>query len=204
MIVLLRDPDRLRRAAQALKRLCCRNFAPLEYEKIVQSYLALDDLSESVGVALYDPGEDDDGDGEDDAHLVASGCIEGLANRIYRFQLRDIDVWRRSAVMDVIYAAQQTKHKAAAELDVRKVPHARLVACSINQSCSCSHLSVQVAGVYTTMSNCEVMEMTEMPLHDLYRHLTATLLGPCVVRSCELLADAVHTHYLITQARIAS
>ena len=138
MIVLLRDPDRLRRAAQALKRLCCRNFAPLEYEKIVQSYLALDDLSESVGVALYDPGEEDDGDGdgdgEDDAHLVASGCIEGLANRIYRFQLRDIDVWRRSAVMDVIYAAQQTKHKAAAELDVRKVPHARLVACSINQS----------------------------------------------------------------------
>ena len=41
--------------------------------------------------------------------------------------------------------------------------------------------------------------LAERPLNDLYRRLTATLLGPCVVRSCELLADAIHTHYLITQ-----
>ena len=58
---------------------------------------------------------------------------------------------------------------------------------------------MQVVGAYTTMSDGEVMDLAERPLNDLYRRLTATLLGPCVVRSCELLADAIHTHYLITQ-----
>lgn len=102
-----------------MKRLCCRKFAASEYENIVQSYLALDELNESVGVALYDPDEvDEDDDRDDDANMVASGCIEGLANRIYRFQLKDIDACLHTAVMEYIYAAQQEKHKAAVELDV--------------------------------------------------------------------------------------
>ena len=49
------------------------------------------------------------------------------------------------------------------------------------------------------MSDGEVMDLAEGPLNVLYRRLTPSLLGPCVVRSCELLADAIHTHYLITQ-----
>ena len=57
-------------AAQALKRLCCSRF-------VVQSYLALlDELDQSMGVV-------EDAGRYDDAHMVESGCIEGLANLIY-------------------------------------------------------------------------------------------------------------------------
>lgn len=83
----------------------------------MQSYLALDEMNETIGIQLCDPdGEDDE---EDDVlQTDSAGCMEGLANRIYRFQLRDIDACLHTAVVEYIYAAQQEKQKAAAELDV--------------------------------------------------------------------------------------
>lgn len=56
-----------------------------------------------------------------------------------------------------------------------------------------------MAGAYETMNNGELMNLAEVPLNILYRRLSPGMLAPCVVRSCELLADSIHTHYLITQ-----
>lgn len=58
---------------------------------------------------------------------------------------------------------------------------------------------MQVAGAYATMNLGEIVDLAEGPLSDLYRRLSSGLLAPCVVRTCELLADAIHTHYLVTQ-----
>lgn len=45
----------------------------------------------------------------------------------------------------------------------------------------------------------EIVDLAEIPLKILYRRLTSDMIAPCIVRSCELLVDVVHTHFLATQ-----
>lgn len=44
-----------------------------------------------------------------------------------------------------------------------------------------------------------VLDLTELSQDELYRRITPDIVVRCVVRACELLADVVHTNYLITQ-----
>ena len=45
----------------------------------------------------------------------------------------------------------------------------------------------------------EIMSLDELSLEELYERATSESFVPCIVRSCELLADIIHTNYLITQ-----
>lgn len=154
---------------KALKRLCGRKFSSTEYANILQAYLVLDYISESLG---YDVVEYSDRNGPDFTS-DALGCMEGLANRIQRFQSDDIDSCLQNAVLEFIYASQHKKQKAAAEL--------------------------AIAGAYSTMRTGEMMDLAELELEELYERVTPDLVAPCIVRSCECLADVIHTHFLITQ-----
>jgi len=62
--------------------------------------------------------QNDENDDEDDTQFDSFGCIDGLASRINRYQFKDIDSCLHTAVMEYIYASQQEKEKAAAQLDV--------------------------------------------------------------------------------------
>lgn len=157
---------------KALNRLCCRKFTSLDYENIVRSYLILDYLSESMKISLHsDNGNDAD---DDDAfYYDSTGCMDGLAQRVTRFQLEDIDACLHSSVMEYIYSSQQKKQQAAEEL--------------------------AVAGSFVPMQLGDIVDLTEIPLKLLYRRLPSELVAPCVTRTCELLADVIHTHFLVTQ-----
>lgn len=180
---------------RALKRLCGRKFTASDYESIIMSYLILDHMSETMGMALTDGNnnnlEDDNFEhGGLGFYFDSVGCIEGLSQRINRFQLDDVDACLHSAVMEYIYASQQKKHRVFSELKQQQ-----------QQS------SITSGGTATTTSYMmvhqmdlgEIVDIAEVPLNLLYRRLTADTIAPCIVRSCELLADVVHTHYLITQ-----
>lgn len=92
----------------------------------MQAYLALDHLAETMQVDLCDPNAVEDEDEDDgDVHFDNAGCMEGLSNRVNKYQLKDIDVCLHTAVMEYIYASQQEKEKAAAVLDVRVIPSTR-------------------------------------------------------------------------------
>ena len=157
---------------KALFRLCSRKFAPSEYNNIMKSYLVLDQIVSSLGVSIIDPNE---GANDENHELLfdLSSCIEGMANRIERFQLQDIDSCLHMAVLEFIYASQHKKHKAAEE--------------------------IAIAGAYSTMNTGEMVDLAELSLLELYNRITADMVAPCIVRSCELLADVIHTNYLITQ-----
>lgn len=157
---------------KALMRLCGRKFASSEYNTIIRAYLALDSIAENMGLQIIDPQEGS----LDENHSIlydAAGCMEGLAARIQRFQFQDIENCLHTAVLEFMYASQHKKRKAAAELSI--------------------------AGVYSPMNIDDMVDLSEIDLPQLYQRVTPDMVGPCIVRSCELLADAVHTHYLITQ-----
>jgi hypothetical protein len=44
-----------------------------------------------------------------------------------------------------------------------------------------------------------VLDLTELSQNELYQRITPDIVVRCVVRACELLADVVHTNYLVTQ-----
>mmetsp|Transcript_9808 Transcript_9808/g.21994 ORF Transcript_9808/g.21994 Transcript_9808/m.21994 type:complete len:698 (+) Transcript_9808:198-2291(+) len=158
-----------RKSDKALRRLCGRKFSAPDYASIVLSYLLTDHLSHTLGIPthLEDPHD------LEEFYFDSLGGVEGLAQRINRYQLEDIDACLHSAVMEYIYASQQKKHRAGLEL--------------------------AIAGAYLQMDMGEIVDLAEVPLNILYPRLTSDLLASCVVRSCELLADIVHTHYLLTQ-----
>jgi hypothetical protein len=161
---------------KSLKRLCSRKFVTSEYDSIVTSYLTLDRLAETHRLDCSGRSSAPDeqlGQTDSSFYFDSFGCIEGLSQRITRFQLEDIDTCVHSAVMEYIYASQHRKQKAAAELDF--------------------------AGAYSTMKFGEMVDLSELPLNVLYRRLSPDVVAPCVIRSCELLADVIHTNYLITQ-----
>ncbi len=151
---------------KALKRLCSRKFSALDYENILTAYILLDHLCEQMDVDMYDV-SDKMADSSSSFYFDSVGCIEGLSQRINRYQLDDIDDCLHTAVTEYIYSAQQKTSKPSD-------PHGRS---SLN----------------------EHVDIAEVPLNMLYRHLTADVIAPCVVRSCELLADVAHTHFLLTQ-----
>lgn len=157
---------------KALFRLCSRKFASPEYSNIMKSYLVLDQIANNLGVAIIDPNE---GVNDENHELLydSSLCLEGMANRIERFQLQDIDSCLHTAVLEFIYASQHKKHKAAEE--------------------------IAIAGAYSTMNVGEMVDLAELSLLELYNRITVDMVAPCIVRSCELLADIIHTNYLITQ-----
>jgi len=154
---------------KALRRLSCRKFAAVEYDSIIKSYLILNNLFEQF---KFDDNYYCEDDGEDE-NMDNNNCIDSLAQRITSFQLEDIDGCLHSAVMDLIYLAQQHKQQAAAEIAVN--------------------------GAYQQLKLEEIMDLTEIPLNLLYKRITPELFPRCVMKTCELLADVVHTHYLITQ-----
>lgn len=159
---------------KALKRLCGRKFTNVDYENIMTSYILLDHMSDTMDIDMYDV-TDKMQDSSASFYFDSVGCIDGLAQRISRYQLDDIDDCLHTAVTEYIYAAQLKTNKGASELDI--------VGAYLQQQ----------------MGSGEFEDIVEVPLNMLYRHLTADVIAPCVVRSCELLAEVVHTHFLLTQ-----
>lgn len=139
-----------RKADKMLKRICSRKFTSLEYESIVKAYLLLDNIEQTFKIKNVDPGYEGD-----TFYFDSLGCTEGLAQRINRFQLEDIDTCLHTAMMDFI--------------------------------------------VQRKSNSVEILDVSEMPLNMLLRRLSSEQVPLCIIRSCELLADIVHTHYLITQ-----
>lgn len=155
---------------RALKRLCCRKFSAPEYDGILRSYFILNNLWDRFD---FDFAEYED----EETNLDTINCIDGLAERINRFQLDDIDGCLHSAVMELIYLSQQQKQQAA--------------------------LEIAVEGAYQQLNLGEIVDLTEVPLHMLYRRIAPELFPKCVIRSCELLTDIVHTNFLISQWHLA-
>lgn len=150
---------------KALNRLSCRKFNCLEYDSILKAFLLLDRIvNDLVGC------------GDSQAYLDSMQCMEGLVQRISKFQLDDIDACLHVAVMEHIVVGQHRKQMAA---DTEQLSH------SISNPSSLNYR--------------EMVDFTEMPLNLLYRKLSADSVPACVVRSCELLADIIHTHFLLTQ-----
>jgi hypothetical protein len=176
---------------KALKRLCSRKFAVSEYNNLIRSYLLLDYICENLGgniTALNSCVEPQSNPGSpisvrSDSHSSYStdtnvfdlqiGCVEGLAQRIQRNLFDDIESSLHQAPIEFIYASQQKKFRAAMQLSIQ--------------------------GAYSTMQADEMVDLAECDLVELYGRLTPDLIAPCIVRSCEFMADVVHTHYLITQ-----
>ena len=55
------------------------------------------------------------------------------------------------------------------------------------------------ADAYGAKSQHTVLHLTELSRDTLYERITPDIVVPCMVRACELLADVVHTNYLVTQ-----
>jgi hypothetical protein len=155
---------------RALKRLCCRKFSPVEYDGIIRSYFILNNLWDRFEFDFVEYEEEE-------TNLDAFSCMNGLAERINRFQLEDIDACLHSAVMELIYLSQQQKQQAA--------------------------LEIAVEGAYQQLNVGEIVDLTEAPLHMLYKRIAPELFPKCVIRSCQLLTDIIHTNFSISQWHLA-
>lgn len=156
------------KADRALMRLSCRKFASSEYSNIIKAYLMLDQMAESLGVEVHVSSPERPNTPV--ILLDSFGCLEGLANRIFRFQIEDMDACLRTAVLEFIYASQHQR----------------------------GLLEKKQRGTQYSVGK-DMVDFDELQLSDLYQKVSENMLVPCVIRSCELLADVVHTHYLITQ-----
>jgi len=157
---------------KALMRLSCRKFACADYTNIVKAYVTLDFMAERFGIQLSDMSEQVRANTP--AILIDSlGCIDGLHSRIQRFQTEDIGTCLRTAVLEFIYAGVQHRYLSKADPKGKG------------------------KGVMGGAAN--MLELEDLPLSQLYATLEPEMTVPCIVRSCELLADIVHTHFLVTQ-----
>ena len=164
---------------KALMRLSCRKFACADYANIVKSYIILDFLGENFSVELSNTSEQVRANTP--AILVDSfGCINGLHSRIHRFQTEDVGTCLRTAVLEFIYAGVQHRHLTNKGAEGKGKGRAQ------------SKLRSMDAGT-------NMLELEDLPLSQLYTKLEPEMTVPCIVRSCELMADIVHTHYLISQ-----
>lgn len=165
-------PTIKRKVDKALLRLCGRRFAALEYEQIVNTYMLLDHMSDSMqlNISYHDPQDTTVSLDETEELLKDSyGCLEGLSDRILRFQLHDIDTCVHAAVLENVYASQYKKQQSALQANS------------------------MVAGGE------DIFGLTDCDINELFFKLSPEMVAPCVVRVCEFLLDAVHTHYCITQ-----
>jgi hypothetical protein len=90
-----------------------------------------------------------------------------------RFLYEDIDACLHTSVVAFLYSSQHKKEKAAKEMNMQRSFHA--------------------------MALGDIMDLADAPLSQLYGLVTPDLAANCLIRSCELLSDIVHTHYLIAQ-----
>jgi hypothetical protein len=104
---------------------------------------------------------------------VYAGCIDNLAKRIQKSLLEDIDACLNNAALEFIFASQHKKQQAAAALAIE--------------------------GMASTIAAVDMFDLAELELDELYQRASPDLVAPIVVRSCELLADIVHTHFMISQ-----
>lgn len=116
-VVLIRQ-----KTDRALRRLCGRRFSCAEYEGIIKSYLLLDHLSSTFDMPCTSAGAG--GGDHDDVFFPtdALGGLEGLAQRISRFQLADIDACLHGAAVDFILLAQQKRQQRSDPADLSEVP----------------------------------------------------------------------------------
>ena len=178
------------KADRALHRLCGRKFSGREYENIVGCYLILDRMEEVLGVQLVDMSQITTNDDSIVEVQDSFPCLEGLPDRVQRFQEEDVRACLRSAVLEFIYASQEHKvHMDSAFGGAQGETGA-----------SGRHVLL-----YDGMgiSDESMLELEDVHLSELYSRVLAYFMVPCVVRTCELLIDVVHTHYLVTQWHLA-
>ena len=156
---------------KALMRLCSRKFSSVEYDNIVKSYVMLNLVEDSLGLVTMNPNPEDSGD--EDIQIDSLGCLEGMPMRIQRFLVDDVGVCLRTAILEFIYASQHKKQKAAERNDVLE-----------------SFAPIDVMGM---------VDLAEGDIKKLCECVSADMTAQSIVRSCELLCDVVHTHYMMSQ-----
>lgn len=91
---------------KSLYLLVSRRFASDEYANILKAYILLDSMRDNMGVNIVAKSRETDAD---DLILHDNkGCISGLAARIQRYQISDINTCLRSAVLELMYAQEQS------------------------------------------------------------------------------------------------
>jgi hypothetical protein len=99
-----------------------------------------------------------------------ASCVESLPQKIQQYHMDDIDNCLHTALLELIYASQYKKQRVAAAV-----------------------------GSYAGANSAEMMEIAELPLYLLYQRITADSVASSIMRSCELFADSVHTHFMISE-----
>ena len=167
----------------AFHRLCCRKFASSDLSNILKAYLLLDDMREKMGVQIIDPyiNQRKQGAFVYDSH----GCLDGLCPRIQRFLSADIAACIRNSLVEFIHAGL-----------VRKQQHQQSISNASSNNHSHNHTNSTMDN--NTISVFQVQsELAESSLPTLYPKLSADMVLPCIIRTCEYLADIVHTYYEI-------
>jgi hypothetical protein len=100
--------------------------------------------------------------------------LESLPKLVSHYQFLDIESCLIAAVVENVFQTQQKKQRRASE--------------------------IQLTSSDSFFMNGDV---AEMPLNVVYKRVSPDLLPQCIVRSCEMLADILHTHFLITQWHFA-
>jgi hypothetical protein len=188
---------------KALIRLSSRKFATRDYGIIIKSYLLLDFIKERFRVKLIVDSSSRENNSKDNNNIIMSskqqesstdhnsnevqkdispsstvlesfGCIEGVAHRVQKYQNDDVENCLRTAALEFVYASHQ--YVQISKLEDHPSTHPLM-----------------------NMNDTDIMELDEVPLSDLYVKVIQEMMVPCIVRSCELLLDLVHAHYLMTQ-----
>lgn len=97
-------------------------------------------------------------------------CIESLPQKIQQYHMDDIDNCLHTALLELIYASQHKKQRVAAAV-----------------------------GSHAGANSAEMMEFAELPLYMLYQRITPDSVASSIMRSCELFAESVHTHFMISE-----
>ena len=82
--------------------------------------------------------------------------MEGLDRRVLRYLSDDIDACRHSALLELMYASQHRKQKAAAAIDLAGVR------------------------VFAQMSTLEMVDLAEMGMEDLYQLVSGDMVAQVI------------------------
>lgn len=188
------------KADKALFHECSRKFISSEYGNIVSAYLLMDQMKDNMGIQLFNTYST--ATKIDHVLYDSFGCIEGMALRIQRYIIADIDNCHRHALVEFIQkaASSSTSNSTSGKLNTStnilgQVP----ITNGTSGAMATATADTTAAATSGPSRMISLTEMTETTLASLYTRITSETMVPCVIRVCEMLSEVVHTYYLIIQ-----
>lgn len=165
------------KADKSLQRTCSRKSSIAEYTNIITAYCMLDHISHVLGynthaiaasssLSSYSCMQSSTGQ----TWLNDCSCLESLTARVQAFILDGIDECVKNAIIEFLFASQHKK-RLAADL-----------------------LAAEGLSSGSVINAAEMNDWTELDVDELCEYVTPDLVAPCILRSCELLADLICTH----------